>query len=133
MGRDRSRQSRALRRLERYNKSPNGTSRGCSKDRGTGDDRTTHESPCTATSSRSKSPGSRSRSRSPTQLPEWAKQLLQQQQSNAAELKRLQNELVNATVPKVAKKQHDMNLTGMSLRGLTRLLRRPMLRSDLPN
>lgn len=105
MGKDRSRQSRALRWLEPYNKSPNGTLRGRSKDRGTGDDRTTHESPCTATSSRRKPHSSRSRSRSPTQPLEWAKQLLQQQQSNAAELKRLQNELVNATVPKVAKKQ----------------------------
>ena len=105
-GESKSRQSQALRRLEPDNKSPNGTSRGCSKDRGTGDDRTTHESPCSATSSRRKSHGPRSRSRSPTQPPEWAKQLLQQQQSNAAELKRLQNELANATVPKVAKKQH---------------------------
>ena len=104
MGKDKSRQSRALRPLEPYNKSPNGTSRGHSKDHGTGDDRTTHESPCSATSSCRKSHGPRSRSRSQTQLPEWAKQLLQQQ-SNAAELKRLQNELANAMVPKVAKKQ----------------------------
>ena len=105
MGKDKSRQSRALRQLELYNRSPNGTSRGRSKDRGTGDDHTTHESPSTATSSRRKSHGSCFRSRLPTQPPEWARQLLEQQQSNAAGLKRLQNELANATVPKVAKKQ----------------------------
>ena len=54
---------------------------------------------------RNKSHGSHSRSSSPAQPPEWAKQLLEQQQLNAAELKRLQNELASSS-SKVAKKQH---------------------------
>jgi len=53
---------------------------------------------------RSKSHGSRSRSSSPAQPPQWAKQLLEQQQANAAELKRLQNELTSSS-SKGAKKQ----------------------------
>ena len=81
MGKDKSRQSRALRHLE-YNKSPHGRS----KDRDSGDVRAVHDS---SAGRRNKTHGSHSRSSSPAQPPEWAKQLLEQQQANAAELKRL--------------------------------------------
>ena len=100
MGKEKSTQSRVLRRLEPYNKSPSGRTR----DRGSGDVRSSHDSPIGSTSRR-RSHGSCSRSRSPAQPPEWAKQLLEQQRANAAELKRLQSEFASATGPKVAAKQ----------------------------
>ena len=103
MGKEKSTQSCVLCRLEPYNKSPSGRTR----DRGSGDVRASHDSP-TGSTSRRRSHGSRSRShfRSPAQPPEWAKQLLEQQQSNAAELKRLQSEFASVTVliPKPTKK-----------------------------
>ena len=100
MGKDKSRQSRALQRLEAYNTSPHGRS----KDRNSGDVRAVHDSSAGTAGRRNKTHGSRSRSSSPAQPPEWAKQLLEQQQANAAELKRLQNELASSST-KVAKKQ----------------------------
>ena len=96
MGKDKSRQSRALRRLEAYNKSPHGRSKD--RDSGSsGDVRAVHDSSVGSAGRRNKSRGSRSRSSSPAQPPEWAKQLLEQQQANAAELKRLQNELASSS------------------------------------
>ena len=80
MGKDKSRQSRAIRRLEAYNKS----SRGRSKDRNSGssgDVCAVHDSSVGSAGRRNKSHGSRSRSSSPAQPPESAKQLLEQQQS----------------------------------------------------
>ena len=103
MGKDKQRQSRALRCLEPYNKSPHGRP----KDRASGSSevvRTVHDSSVGSSGWRSKSHGSRSRSSSPAQPPEWAKQLLEQQQANAAELKRLQNELASSS-SKVTRKQ----------------------------
>ena len=103
MGKDKSGQSRALRRLEPYNKSPHDRP----KDRASGssgDVRTSHDSSTGSSGRGSKSHGSRSRSPSPVQPPEWAKQLLQQQQANATELRRLQSELASSST-KVSKKQ----------------------------
>ena len=52
----------------------------------------------------------------PSQPPEWAKQLLEQQQSNARELKRLQSKVVKSAGSKVAKKQpapdHEFRIAG---------------------
>ena len=103
MGEDRPRRSRALRRFEAYNKSPHGRPKNRASG-SSGDVRTVHDSSVGSSGRRSKSHGSRSRSSSPAQPPEWAKQLLEQQQANAAELKRLQNELASSS-SKVAKKQ----------------------------
>ena len=104
MGKDNPRQSRALRRLEVYNKSPHGRPKEHSSG-SSGDVCAVHDSSVGSSGRRNKSHGSRSRSSSPAQPPEWAKQLLEQQQANAAELiKRLQNKLVSFS-PKVAKKQ----------------------------
>ena len=64
-----------------------------------------HDSSVGSCGRRNKSHGSCSRLLSPAQPPEWAKQLLEQQQANAAELKRLQNELASSS-SNVAKKQH---------------------------
>ena len=103
MGKDKSRQSRALCRLEPYNNSPHDRT----KDRASGssgDVRTSHDSSAGSSGRRSKSHGSHSRSPSPAQPPEWAKQLLQQQQANATELRRLQSELASSST-KVSKKQ----------------------------
>ncbi|KAK2556560.1 hypothetical protein P5673_021473, partial [Acropora cervicornis] len=103
MGKDKQRQSRALRCLEPYNNSPHGRP----KDRASGSSgvvHTVHGSSVGSSGRRSKSHGSRSRSSSPAQPPEWAKQLLEQQQANAAELKRLQNELTSSS-SKVTRKQ----------------------------
>ncbi|KAK2556219.1 Ceramide synthase [Acropora cervicornis] len=100
---DKQRQSRALRCLEPYNNSPHGRP----KDRASGSSgvvHTVHGSSVGSSGRRSKSHGSRSRSSSPAQPPEWAKQLLEQQQANAAELKRLQNELASSS-SKVTRKQ----------------------------
>ena len=49
-----------------------------------------------------------SHSSSPTQPPEWAKQLLEQQQANTAKLKSLQNELASSS-SKVSKKQRTLD------------------------
>ena len=103
MGKDNPRQSRALRRVEAYNKSPHGRPRDRSSG-SSGDVRAVHDSSVGSSGQRNKSHSSRSRSLSPAQPPEWAKQLLEQQQVNAAELKRLQNELASSST-KVAKKQ----------------------------
>ena len=92
-----SRQSKAL---EAYNKSPHGRSKDCDS----GDVHTVHNSSVGSAGRRNKSHGSRSHSSSPAQPPEWAKQLLELQQANAAELKCLQNELASLST-KVAKKQ----------------------------
>ena len=64
-----------------------------------------HDSSVGSSGQRKESRCSRSWSLSPTQPPEWAKQLLEQQQANAAKLKRLQNELASSS-SKVTKKQH---------------------------
>ena len=103
MGKDNPRHSRALWHLEAYNKSPHGRP----KDRASGshgDVRAVHDTSASSSGRRNKSHGSLSRLSSPAQPPEWAKQLLEQQQANAAELKRLQNELASSS-SKVAKKQ----------------------------
>ena len=103
MGKDKQRQSRALRRLESYNNRPHGRP----KDHASGSSgvvRTVHDSSVGSSGRRSKSDGFRLRSSPPAQPPEWAKQLLEQQQANEAELKRLQNELAS-TSSKVARKQ----------------------------
>ena len=103
MGKDKQRQSRALRCLEPYNNSLHGRP----KDRASGSSGVVHNvhgSSVGSSGRRSKSHGSRSRSSSPAQPPEWAKQLLEQQQANAAELKRLQNELASSS-SKVTRKQ----------------------------
>ena len=63
-----------------------------------------HDSSVGSSGRRNKSHGSRSCSSSPAQPPEWAKQLLEQLQMNAAELKGLQNKLASSST-KVAKKQ----------------------------
>ena len=107
MGKDKQRQSRALRCLEPYNNSPHGRP----KDHASGSSgvvHTVHGSSVGSSGRRSKSHGSRSRSSSPAQPPEWAKQLLEQQQANAAELKRLQNELASSS-SKVTRKQRTLD------------------------
>ena len=96
MGKDRtssrtSLSSRALRRLEPYNHSPSSRS---SKDRNPG-----------ASSICDKSHSSQSGSHSPDQPPEWAKQLLEQQKANVAELKRIQDELASSRAQKTTTKQ----------------------------
>ena len=96
MGKDKtslrsSRSSCALRRLEPYNKSPSSCS---SKDRDSG-----------ASNSREKSHSSPSGPRSLDQPPEWAKQLLEQQKANKAELKRINGELASSKAPKTATTQ----------------------------
>ena len=103
MGKEKPRQSTALRRLEPYNNSPHGRP----TDHASGSSgvvRTVHDSSGGSSGRRSKSHGSSSRSSSPAQHPEWAKQLLEQQQANAVELKRLQNELASSS-SKVARKE----------------------------
>ena len=103
MGKKKPRQSTALRRLEPYNNSLHGRP----TDRASGSSgvvRTVHNSSGGSSGRRSKSHGSRSRSSSPAQPPEWAKQLLEQQQANAVELKRLQNDLASSS-SKVARKE----------------------------
>ena len=65
---------------------------------------TMHNSSVGSSGRRNKSHGSHSHSSSPGQSPEWTKQLLEQQQANAAKLKRLQNELTSSS-SKVANKQ----------------------------
>ena len=66
MGKDKARQSRALRRLEAYNKSPHGRTKdrasGCS-----GDVRTVHDSSVGSSGRRNQSHGSHLRSSSPAQ------------------------------------------------------------------
>ena len=87
--------------------------------------------------------GSRSHS-SPTQLPEWAKQLLEQQkQATGVKLKHLQNELAGLS-SKVTKKQriqsfvlrgtrNNMSSTKTSWRKSTRLSNRLMPMSRPPS
>ena len=103
MGKDKPRQSRALRRLEAYNKSLHGRTKNRASG-SSGDVRTVHDSSLSSSGRRNQSHGSHSRSSSPAQPPEWAKQLLEQQEANAAELKCLQNELASSS-SKVAKKR----------------------------
>ena len=103
MGKEKPRQSTALWRLEPYNNSPHGRP----ADRASGSSgvvHTVHDSSGGSSGRRSKSHSSRSCSSLPAQPPEWAKQLLEQQQANAVELKRLQNELASSS-SKVARKQ----------------------------
>ena len=107
MGKDKPRQSRALRRLKAYkslDRRPKDHASGSS-----GDVRTVYNSSVGSSGRRNKSHGSHSRSSSPAQPPEWAKQLLEQQQVNMAELKHLQNELASSS-GKVAKKQRAPDL-----------------------
>ena len=85
MGKDKPRQTRALWHLEPYNKSLHGRP----KDRASGSSGvvgTVHDSPVGSSGRMSKSHGSHSCSLSAAQPPEWARQLLEQQQVNAAEL-----------------------------------------------
>ena len=92
--------SRAAKRLEPYNKSPTNHSSGRS-----GEDRTSDRS-SRGGSSRS-SHGSSSIPHASSEPPDWAKELLKQQQANATELKRLQSEIAsskseNAQKPRAA-------------------------------
>ena len=74
--------ARALRRLEPYNSSP------------TCEDEREHGSRHSSGKKSSRSKGSRSRSRSHSkEPPQWAKELLKNQQENVKELKRLQSEI----------------------------------------
>ena len=80
--------SRAVKRLQPYNRSPSGRPRDA---RDAGAERGDSSRDSVRRHSRS-----RSHSHSPSGPPEWAKELLKQQQENAAELKRLQGELSSA-------------------------------------
>ena len=79
--------SRALRRLEPYNSSP-----ACGDDREHGSRHSSGEKSSRSKGSRSRS-RSYSRSCSPKEPPQWAKELLKNQQENVKELKRLQSEI----------------------------------------
>ena len=81
--------SRAAKRLEPYNKSPTNRSSGRS-----GEDRTSERS-SRGGSSRSSHGGS-STPHASSEPPDWAKELLKQQQANATELKRLQSEMASS-------------------------------------
>ena len=90
MAKDNSRtKSRAAKRLEPYNKSP--TNRSSTR---SGDDRTSDRS-SHGGSSRS-SHACSSSPRASSEPPDWAKELLKQQQANATELKPLQSEMVSS-------------------------------------
>ena len=80
---------RAAKRLEPYNKSPTNRSFGRS-----GEDRT---SDCSSRGGSSRSShGSSSTPHASSEPPDWAKELLKQQQANATELKRLQSKMASS-------------------------------------
>ena len=79
--------SRALRRLEPYNRSP-----ADGNDRQHGSRHSSGKRPHRLKGSRSRLK-TNSRSRSPAEPPQWAKDLLKNQEENVKELKRLQSEI----------------------------------------
>ena len=90
MAKDNSRtKARAAKRLEPYNKSPTNRSSGRSGDNRISD-RSSRGGSSRSSHARSSPP------RASSEPPDWAKELLKQQQANATELKRLQSEMASS-------------------------------------